>query len=258
MIVDTKTSLKKIQEYVSQNVVPASPGRKCVDGRYLPAQASGMIARPGGDMGYVMALLAVNKRKKLGIKPEECFNEVERVVSRGKGHFYMHTDHHADPDLTSADTHHQTKRAIIGCGHVAKAASEILSKEYDLDGKDVEQVVACARSIARTKPAVEIVNLDGDHEEAGVLVVQSEQYTVNAQDPILGKMYFVYDAERDMQFLRNLVSEMGIKGVDFEDIQKESDLQLQATLHNLAAGLPIYEVTFRGKIPSVSFVSLVQ
>lgn len=258
MIVEVKSILEKIQEYVEWNVVPASQGRKCVDGRYLPTQASGMIARPGGDMGYVMALLAVNKRKNLGLTSEECFDEVYKVVSRGKEHFYMHTDHHADPDMTDAEIHHQTQRALIGCGHVVKAALEILSKEYDLDGDDVERVVEYARKIAQTTPSIEIVNLEGDHGETGVLVINSEQFSINSQDPISGKMYFIYDAARDMRFLRKMVLEMAIPRVDFEEMKKESDLQLQATLHNLVKGLSIYDVNFQGRIPIVCFSSFVE
>lgn len=258
MIVDAKISLAKVQEYVERNVVPASQGRKCVDGRYFSTQASGMIARPGGDMGYVMALLAVNKRNNLGLTPEECFDNVYKIVSRGKAHFYMHTDRHADPDSTGAESHHQTHKALIGCGHVAKASLENLSKEYHVEGKDVERVVAYARKIADKTTVVEIVNLEGDHEESGVLVINSEQYSVKSQDSILGKMFFVYDAERDTRFFRNMVAEMAIPGVDFEEMKKESDLQLQATLHNLAKGLPIYNVIFRGKTPIVSFSSFVE
>jgi hypothetical protein len=68
-------------------------------------------------------------------------------------------------------------------------------------------------------------------------------------------MYFVYDAERDTQFLKDMVSEIAISGVSFADMKRESDLQLKATLHNLAKGLPIYNVTFRNKTSSVFFDS---
>lgn len=257
--------LEKIKEYIGRNVVKVRSGRKCVDGRYLPTQASGMIARPGGDLGYVMALMGVNKRKNLGLTPERCFNEVYKIVSRENASFFMHTDHHADPDLVpdligagGADSAHQIHKVLIGCGHVAKAAREDLSKEYDIDGKSVERLVAYARNIADIMPNVEVVNLEGGHEEAGVLVINNEQYTVNAQDPISRKMYFIYDSQRDTKFLEYLASEMAITGVDFAEMKRESDLQLQATLHNLAKGLPIYNVTFQGRTPSCSFVSFVR
>jgi len=68
-------------------------------------------------------------------------------------------------------------------------------------------------------------------------------------------MYFVYDIARDIRFLKYLVDEMAIPGVDFAQMKRESDLQLQATLHHLAKGLPIYNVTFRGRTPGVFFDS---
>lgn len=247
---DAEFGLKKIKEYVERNVVRAREGRKCVDGRYLPTQASGMIARPGGDLGYVMALLAVNKQKNLGLTPEQCFDGVYDVVIRKNSHFYMHTDHHASG-------RHDTKKALIGCGHVAKAAMEDLSKEYDLDGKDVERIVAYARSIAKVSSRIEIVNLNGEHEEKGVLVVKSGKYTVNAKDPYSHEMFFIYDAARDTEFIENLVEEMDIQDISFGEMKRELDMQLRATLHNLAKGLPIYNVTFRGRFPSIFFDSFV-
>ncbi len=248
----TESHLDKTRAYILRNIVTAREGRKCVDGRYLPTQASGMIARPGGDCGYVMALLAVNKKKKLGLTPEQCFNAVYKVVSSTKnGHFCMHTDHHADPDG-------HTHKGLIGCGHVAKAAVDSLSPEYDVDSKDVERFVNYARNIADIMPTMNMVNLSGEHQEEGVLVIKSEDYTVNAEDPVFHRMFFIYDQTRDIEYLEYLTSKMAIPGVNFAEMKRESDLQLTATLHNLASGLPVYNVTFNGKIPHVSFDSFVR
>lgn len=149
----TGSGLEKTREYVGKNVVKARDGRKCVDGRYLPTQSSGMLARPGGDCGYVMALLAVNKKKNLGMTPEQCFNAVYKVVSRGQSHnFCMHTDSHCDPD---AHTHN----GLIGCGHIAKASSETLCASYDLECQDVRRFVEYARNIADIEPKIELINL---------------------------------------------------------------------------------------------------
>lgn len=251
MIVEAKPTLEKIQEYVLRNVVPVRIGRKCVDGRYLPTQATGMIARPGGDLGYVMALMAVSKRRKLGFTSEKCFDEVYKVVCKDKGHFYLHTDHHVDPDVN-------IQKSLIGCGHAAKAANENLAKGYGVESKDMANLVAYVRNIAHKTPNIEMIILHGDHGEKGVLVVHGEKYTVNAQNPATKEMYFVYDEERDTRFLNYLVGEMAIKGVDFAEMKRESDLQLGATLHNLAKGLPIFDVNFKGKTPSASFASFVE
>lgn len=247
---DFQDELERTIDYVEKNVVQAHEGRKCVDGRYLPDQAAGMIARPGGDSGYVMALMAVCKKKNLGLTPEQCFNAVYKVIAKGDGHFCMHTDHHADPD---AHTH----KGLIGCGHLVKAATETLCKDYDVDGHDVERFVEYARNLADIESSIDIVNLDGEHEEKGVLVISSDEYTVNADNPQMHRMYFIYDEKRDSAFMQSLVTSLDIDGVSFEEMKQESDIQLQATLNNLAKGLPIYKVAFDGELAQVALAGVV-
>lgn len=245
----SQPTVEDITEYVKASTIPVEDGRKCVDGRYRPDQATGMIARPGGDGGYVMALMAVNKKKKLGLTPEQCFNEVYNVVSKSKG-FCMHTDQYTDPD---AHTHN----GLIGCGHLAKAASPKLSKAYDVNSADVLRVVNYARNVCEISQTMHMVNLAGEHKERGVLIVHSKTHTVLADNPKLNQMYFIYDDERDTAFLSHLVKEMKIRGVTIADMKRESDAQLQATLHNLALGLPIFEISFTGKSPVVTSLGFV-
>lgn len=229
------------QGYIKASIIPAKPGRKCIDGRYLPEQATGMIARPGGDGGYVMALMAVNRKKKLGLTPEQCFNAVYNAVKDDSG-FCMHTDQHSD---TEVGTH-------IGCGHMAKAANQRFANKYDVNSEDIEKVIEYAQNIQEISKSVSILNLQGEHKEQGVLIVQSNMYTVLADNPKLSQMYFVYDEKRDNEFLKKLVKEMTIPDVTYEAMKAESDLQLQATLQLLAVHLPIYTVTFEGNIPTIT------
>ncbi len=246
------TNLKDTLAYVEKNTVSAKDGRKCVDGRYPPDTASGMLARPGGDCGYVMALLAINKKKGLGMTPEQCLNAVYKVIrQKFHGAFCMHTDHHVDhneEDLN--DKMHQT---LIGCGHLAKATKQLWREPYDVDNDDVKKIIAYAKNLAEVSDHVELVNLDGDHKEQGVLLIEGDKYTVNATDET--KQFFIYDKSRDDAFMKKLVDEMAIDGVTFEDMLAESDVQLQATLHNLAKGLPLYKVSYKGKTPTVSYLS---
>ncbi len=243
--------------YVQKNIVAAKEGRKCVDGRYPPETASGMLARAGGDCGYVMALLAINKKKKLGLTPEQCLNAVYKVICQKlHGAFCMHTDHHVDPEHEMLNTKmHET---LIGCGHMAKAASQRLREPYDVDNDDMKKIIAYAKNLAEISEDVDMVNLSGEHKEQGVLLVESESYTVNAMDSDKKSMYFIYDKTRDEDYMRRLVKAMAIPGVTFEDMKKESDIQMQATLHSLALGLPLYRVTFKGKTPHISFVASIQ
>jgi hypothetical protein len=232
--------LESVTAYVQANTIAVKDGRKCVDGRYLPEQGTGMIARPGGDCGYVIALDALSVRKKLGLSPEDCFNIVYKAITKNGSRFNMHTDDHVHKGKVS-----------IGCGHLTKAASEKLEKEYDVKSQNVLQIINYACHLSEISQAVDMIELRGGHEEKGVLVIQSDRYTVNADNPKLHQMYFVYDQQRDNAFMKQLVKEMGLKDVTYEDMKHESDMQLQATLQNLAAGLPIFTVTFIGNKPVV-------
>ena len=240
----------QVESYVNESTVPAKAGRKCVDGRYLPNQATGMLARPGGDGGYVMALMAVSRKKKLGLTPEQCFNEIYKVVEKDHG-FCMHTDQHTDPD-------DHTHNGLIGCGHLAKAATQRFCENYDVSGEDVARVINYASNLKEISHELHMVNLQGEHKELGVLIVNSDDFTVLADNPKLRQMYFIYDEQRDSAFIQNLVSQMGIEGVTYEDMKEESDLQLHTTLQILAANLPIYQVSFAGTQPKVTFAGVVE
>jgi hypothetical protein len=255
--VPTNEEMQDTINYVRKNTVQAREGRKCVDGRYPPDTARGMLARAGGDCGYVMALMAINRKKKLGLTPEQCFNAVYKVISQKlHGAFCIHTDHHADPEQDSENNAmHQT---LIGCGHLSKAATRwSLRKPYDVQGKDVKKIIAYAKNLAEIGDHVEMVNLEGEHAERGVLIIDDSSHTVNAMDPKEHTMYFIYDRKRDEAFLKKLVGAMDIPGVTFEDMKKEADIQLQATLHNLAKGLPIYTVTYKNKEPQIKFFTTI-
>jgi hypothetical protein len=261
LLIQKKPSQEEMQQtiqYIRENTVLAREGRKCVDGRYPPDTARGMLARAGGDCGYVMALMAINQKKKLELTPEQCFNAVYKVIS-GKMHgaFCIHTDHHADPEHEgAANIMHTT---LIGCGHLAKAAKTQwnLRRPYDVPGKDVQKIIAYAKNLADISDHVEMVNLEGEHAEQGVLIIDDTAHTVNAMDSKRREMYFIYDRKRDEAFMKKLVEVMAIPGVTFEDMKKESDIQLQATLHNLAKGLPVYTVIYKAKEPQVAYLATI-
>lgn len=240
-----------VSDFIVASMVPTQKGTKCVDGRYLPTQSAGMIARPGADGGYVMALEAVNRKKNLGLTPEQCFNAVFKAVNILNGKFYLHTDHHADPN---PHTHH----GLIGCGHLAKAGRKFFSWEYDIRSNDVREMVDYARNLSEVSTNIEMVNLAGKHQEKGVLIVHGDKYTVNADNPRLAQMYFIYDVDRDRTFMKQLVETMKIEGLTFKDMIREADFQLDATLQNLALGLPVFEVEFVNDQPNVSFIKYIE
>lgn len=256
--VPTEDQLDATIAYVQKNTVRAREGRKCVDGRYPPDTARGMLARAGGDCGYVMALMAINQKKKLQLTPEQCFNAVYKVISQKMhGAFCIHTDHHADPEYEGSNG--QMHQTLIGCGHLSKAASQWrIRQPYDVHSADVKKIIAYAKNLADIDDNVEMVNLEGEHAERGVLIIDSSTYTVNAMDPKEHTMYFIYDKKRDEAFMKKLVEAMDIRGVTVEDMKKEADIQLQATLHNIAKGLPIYEVSYKNEEPHISYLATIQ
>ncbi len=255
--VPTPEELQHTINYVRKNTVTAMEGRKCVDGRYPPDTARGMLARAGGDCGYVMALMAINRKKKLQLTPEQCFNAVYKVISQKlHGAFCIHTDHHADPDHEGSN--HQMHQTLIGCGHLSQAASpHLLRQPYDVQSHDVKKIIAYAKNLADISDTVEMINLNGEHAERGVLIIDDTTHTVNAMDPKEHKMYFIYDKKRDEAFMKKLIKAMAIPGVTFEDMKKESDIQLHATLHTIAKGLPMYTVSYKNAEPQVRYIATI-
>lgn len=245
-----RPEIEAITNYAERNRRPAQEGRKCVDGRYDKDQAAGMIARAGGDFGYVMALAEAN----VGLTPDECFDKVYAIVTK-RGPFYMHTDTHADPENPDDNVEHLS---LIGCGHIGNAAVADYSELYGLDPQVVEHLVGHARTRQAAGDAIEIVNLAGDHQERDVLIVRGMDETINAHDE--QEMHFIYDQDRDEAFMKDLVEQLQADGVPitYEAFKAASDRQLGATLQLLAPGKAIYEVDFRQEKPTVSFVKTIE
>lgn len=261
MMQETET-IETVREYVVANTVAAKDGRKCVDGRY--STDTGEIARPGGDMGYVEVLLALNQEKGLGMTPRECFDLVYNYVTKNGGKFYMHTDHHADPE-DDQETHID-QRPLIGCGHAAKAADPQLAEKYGVNPEEVAEVVRYAKSkyteekenqesTGEQNLTMEMVNLKGKHSERGTLVIIGKKNTVNSQDKNGEKMFFVYDQERDIENMRELVEGLHNPEITIEDFVRVSNQQTDATLELLAKGKPVFTVNADNpQEPEVAFV----
>ncbi len=237
-------NLNQIIDFVKANKVRAKKGFICVDGRYSSGyETAGMLARPGGNFRGIMVLLAL--RKKLGLTVGRAVDKAVEAVENMGITFNMHTDNHVDPDDLDA----------IGCGHIAKAADPKHAKDYKVDPDDVKKALMYLRIKLEGRKYYHMVELSGDHKEKGVLIIDSTRYTVNHFDPKRGEMFFVFDKVRDDEFLRNLYDHLKISKLSYGDFVKYSDLQLQATLKNLAHGLPIYKVKLDGHEPEVEFLS---
>ena len=230
-----KLSVTTVEQFVQENLVRTREGRRCVDGRYAKdSEDSGVIARPGGDFGYVMALLAENESQWLGFTPEGCAEKVFSAITADGSAFSMHTDHHASFPNQDGET------SSIGCGHIAKALSPTTNNGYGVSSEHVQRALNYIRGKILASKRVHLADLEGEHAEKGVLIVTGTKVTV---DPSDGKsMYFVYDQTRDVEYMRALVAKMNIPGVTTEGFIEASNKQLGATLKNLASGLPQFTV----------------
>lgn len=267
------SKLQKIQDYIHKNKVTARNGRQCVDGRYAPKTIdSGMIARPGADAGYLLILLALKNQAKIEPGIEEITEKLLVALENIEEDFYIHTDHHANP---SAENY------SIGCGHLTKAANPNLSSAYKVSSNDTQKLIVLLKQLIhelphsrtvryptesssmnhsspqqvfdpedsdrradgvfwfKNKNSIKVTTLEGEHKEEGVLINTGTKFSIKPHDT--NRMFFVYDKTRDDEFIHRLFELLNLPEINFEDFKQLSDTQLQATLTNLAKGLPMYE-----------------
>lgn len=235
-----------LKNYISHNVTPVTYGRKCVDGRYdSTTEDIGKLACPGGDLGSVMVLLALHKEKKLNLTPQECVDSILYVLKEAGEKFYLHTDHHTSKDGKIGS------EGEIGCGHAAKAMNPELAPLYGIEPEDLKKAILHIRKAMQNDDAQFVmVNLQGSHEERGVLNITTQDKTVRPHDG--NHMYFIYDSARHSDYVTKLVNDLDVEGLTLEDFKRVADKQLQATLHNLALGQQIYSVNFTENSPTIT------
>lgn len=242
--------IKEVTKYVKENRVKARKGFVCVDGRYKPNDdTSGMLARPGGNFRGIMVLLAL--KDQLNMTVGRIVDRAVDAVEEMGITFNMHTDEHEDPD----------DLASIGCGHIAKAANPQTAPTYKVDPMDIKKALIYLKIKLEGKKYYKMVKLAGQHAEKGVLVISGKKYTVNHSDERSspsdknGSMYFVFDKARDDKYLKKLYDHLNVSNkLSYKKFQEYSDLQLKATLNNLAKGLPIYRINVDGEEPEVEFL----
>lgn len=241
-------NLDKVTEFVNRNKVKAKKGFICVDGRYPKGKYSGMMARPGGNFRGILVLLAL--RSKLGVTVGKLVDNIIEAVEEMGISFNMHTDHHfkGASDLEG-----------IGCGHIAKAAHNETANQYHVKALDVHKALIYLRIKLEGRKYYHLAELNGAHKEKGVLVITGKNYTVNHWDQDKDEMYFVFDKARDEEYQKKLFEafKKRFPKLNYQEFIKYSELQLNATLHNLAKGLSIYEVNLDKKAPEVKFAGCV-
>lgn len=266
--------------------------RSCVDGR----DEQGVIGTPGGDSGeLLLALAALEEVTGTKLSP----NAVEGML-RGEidtfGPFYLHTDTHAFHQLTEAISkdpalaphvsgfksdeqwhafldapprelwprliEQLTVSTHLGCGHIRLMMQH--PEEYGIRSEMVKSFLSAFHRLRwQGSPDLELVTLDGTHEEVAVLNVYADTELwdfapIPLVSPAVGASQVFINhpqvaqrhREHYVDFLKRLppLSQMPDKVEAFRKALHElANRQLGRTLHYLAKGLPIYAAHYLGE-----------
>jgi hypothetical protein len=235
----------EVEVHIRKNIVTASNNAsKCVDGGYRPGEAEGELARPGADLGLCILLMS------LGKSPQEAFDIVLKFRTEAGQQFGWHTDMHADPiSPEDAAVHEEhSEKQICGCGHcvVADKHSPLYDIKRENAVKELLEVVRAAYD--QNAEQFSFVNLNRDHHEVGVLIVNSADYSVAPWDLATNKQFFIYDALRDTNLLKEFgqyLRDNGILDVTDQQLSDESKKHTNNTLGLLESsqGKPVYSVS---------------
>ncbi len=253
--------IRSVSEFIKTHIIQLNTNETgCVDPRksvtfvsFLteiikrPKHDADVVRRPGASFGYVMVVMAA--------APElSARRAVDLVIgwenNRGRS-FTIHEDDYA-----------YGNNGELGCGHADRAAHRENQQMYGIPSKKVRQALGYLSAIGHGQyphaGSVSAPMVKGPHKENGVLVVLSEDQTVDPTHP--GIEFFRFDKYIDDQRLADLVVFFKEKGipVSIEVLQRESNRQLQATLHLLARNLPIYEADLRDNNREVRLIGIVK
>lgn len=206
--------------------------RRCVDGRYTKDQATTSFAFAGADVGIVMALTRASNGT---LTATEAYKVVSRALKRLGTSFFYHTDAHAEHAKAQA----QEGTVCFGCGH-AKGACQ--HPEYGVDSTQQAQLIALIESGQKDvdMAPLEGVTLEGEHEELGVLVNTSENFTVLPLDEDRNEQFFIYDAKLIQLFLELMWEEMTTdtsvnwSAISKDEFIKSEGIQRDITVEKLA------------------------
>lgn len=223
-----------VERHIQAGVVAARGGRRCIDGRYLPASPdSGRLARPGADFGCVLALLATNRGLGLGWSVEACARRVFEAVVKTNGVFSMHSAAAGPGNGRVAHC------GLEGCRHIA--LSTTAPDDFELDAAEVRRAYDFVTTDAGFAAQLYMAVLGGENRESAVLVVQDRERSFEPRDAD-GRTYFVYDRARDEDFTAALARRMALSPDAAPAFRQAARRQALTTLRALARRVPVFVV----------------
>lgn len=226
-------TLEEVKNFIEVYRYPVSSqetnNARCIDGRYRGNDLA-PLARPGGDFGSLMEIVAANESLQLGLS-DEAIEKIMLSQTGGYEHFHIHSD-----------THHE--KNAEGCGHIREAFHDPVSYELTDAGSTFlknffEQF---------EKKGGKMTVLDGEHGEGAVVIVKGNEWSI-APD---GKA-FIYHKTLDDGRRRRIAHAMAsyvnpALSVDeqylYDILTRIADVQRMETVRRLADSLPIYEAQF--------------
>jgi hypothetical protein len=242
-----KVTKEVVLQHLRAHLVPASPGRRCVDGRYQAGQASGRLARPGADLGYLLATLAACRARGSTAPATEIADAVFSAVTADGGGFALHTDE-ATGVVTGVG-----QRPKLGCLHVTAALDPANAGAYYPGGGAAasnDAATAVGRILERRERGdrVEIVTLYGKPRETAVLIVSGTGRSVEPGQA----GYLVFDETRDRAYMADVLApRLTGLGISFDDLEVASRRQLAATLQIAAPHATVWRVDLDGPEPVI-------
>jgi len=239
-----EVTINELNSYINDMKTEINPKiRACIDGRYKANQASGAISIPGADLGISFALL------KLGVSPKESFELVYEFVRTFDGNYCWHSDSHESDD-----------DCYIGCGHCDYAIKS--AEEFGVSKEDGIELLNIVRKAQEERDHMDLIYLDGDHNERAVLIVEDEKFTLKPQSDDETTQFFIYDSTAHEKFLHSFSTFITAqKGYNFTTTQLltasimhgdttlsllgSSDHKQVFTISNLSEEV---EISFLGKV----------
>jgi hypothetical protein len=232
-------NLEEAQTFVEMNSRPITDSNRfsrCVDGRYDAIKDCPLIAKPGGDVGDIMAAFGALNILNQTVAPEKVLQSVVQNIGDVQ-HFNFHTDDHAEP----ADIG-------FGCGHFAQAKNDPTA--YGVTQEQMDFIAAQLPLLVEQGAHQEV--LHGNHAEQAVVVVDSESYGVLPLIHIGGNLReaFIYQKTIHTDQLNRLAQSLQeVLATDGQVVEEQAlrtaihdafGKQLTETLKRLAEGLPVY------------------
>lgn len=249
--------------------------QSCVDGR----DAHPIVGTMGGDAGELLLALAALERVRDEPLDEASVRAALDARLEAFGRFYMHTDEHALEELADSDprfapydprelVRHPPAEleepllaalvdpAHVGCGHLRLTLQN--PEEYGVRTELARSLLRAAfRRLWQGAP-IDLVVLEGGHEESGVLTVHLD-HDVHPYSRIPTVVPHIGDHEvfvshpqvsawvraQGASFLLEedpwLREHPERRDAFLEALEELGDAQLHATLGHLAARLPVYD-----------------